>query len=516
VISSKAVSPQQGRVALLWEEGHQDFEVEAVTIVSPNLLTFQLVTGKERYFEMGTYIPPTDTTGVDDLRTAWAARPTNWKPLLLGNLNIDFRNPRTEREEIITDFLDEINVVDTSRRFIQHKGRRQGPGAWWTWRQRRGGRWYHSQPDYIMAREVDMKAFRSVGFCQPRFHDSDHRAVVANISRGRKGRLKKYRRSRQKFPLQLAPLGEQDGVTRLFGKLKEECKETDPKQRPWNDWISEETWWLIAHQAMFRRASRLCQMGGRQLHRQIGAALCNNWRDRTARVAESIVTKLAGGNVQEAFRHLKRWYRAASETQSKPCYHTMEHQTLERVDLYAWRQSPGDSLPLHLTPVEIDDDVPTDSKIRIVAGGLTNGRAGGASSMRAEHVKAWLWGVLEEEDPESQGNFVGHGDNWRLFVELVQAVWTHGIIPRQMLWSIVVLIPKGGGDYRGIGLFEPIWKVLERIMDRRLDTIELHDCLHGCRAHRGSGTGVIEAKLAQHIPQAEALLWGLPRPQEGL
>jgi len=59
---------------------------------------------------------------VDDLRTAWAARPTNCKPLLLGDLNIDFRSPRTEREEIIADFLDEINVFDTSHRFIQRKG----------------------------------------------------------------------------------------------------------------------------------------------------------------------------------------------------------------------------------------------------------------------------------------------------------------------------------------------------------------------------------------------------------
>ena len=40
VISSKAMRPQQGGVALLWEEGHQDFEVEAVTIASLNLLTF--------------------------------------------------------------------------------------------------------------------------------------------------------------------------------------------------------------------------------------------------------------------------------------------------------------------------------------------------------------------------------------------------------------------------------------------------------------------------------------------
>ncbi len=48
VISSKATSPHQGRVALMWEEGHEDFEVEAVTLISPNLLTFQLVTGEDK------------------------------------------------------------------------------------------------------------------------------------------------------------------------------------------------------------------------------------------------------------------------------------------------------------------------------------------------------------------------------------------------------------------------------------------------------------------------------------
>ena len=68
----------------------------------------------------------------------------------------------------------------------------------------------------------------------------------------------------------------------------------------------------------------------------------------------------------------------------------MERQTSERVDLYARRQSPGDPLPLHLAPAEIDDGVPTDSEIRIVAGGLTNSRAEGALGMCAEHVKAWL------------------------------------------------------------------------------------------------------------------------------
>jgi hypothetical protein len=86
---------------------------------------------------------------------------------------------------------------------------------------------------------------------------------------------------------------------------------------------------------------------------------------------------------------------------------------LEWVDLYARRESPGDPLPINVTPVVINHDVPTDGELRQVAGKLMNGRAVGASGMRAEHVKEWLHGVRREEDPEGHG-VDGAGDNWRL------------------------------------------------------------------------------------------------------
>jgi hypothetical protein len=73
------------------------------------------------------------------------------------------------------------------------------------------------------------------------------------------------------------------------------------------------------------------------------------------------------------------------------------------------------------------------------------------------------------------------------------------MIPHQLLWIIVVLIPKGGGDYRGIRLLEPIWKCIERVIDHQLDAIELHDSLHGCRSKHRTGTTTIEAKLAQQL-----------------
>jgi hypothetical protein len=47
IILSKATSHSQGGIALLWNEGHASFEVEAAKIITPNLLTFQLITGYE-------------------------------------------------------------------------------------------------------------------------------------------------------------------------------------------------------------------------------------------------------------------------------------------------------------------------------------------------------------------------------------------------------------------------------------------------------------------------------------
>jgi hypothetical protein len=105
VLLTKAPSKHQGGIALLWQPEHAGFEVEATKIMTPNLITFRLVTGDERYYVMGMYIPPNDTGGGDDLRAAWEACPTSISTL----------NTPDEREAAIADLLDEINLVDTSQ-----------------------------------------------------------------------------------------------------------------------------------------------------------------------------------------------------------------------------------------------------------------------------------------------------------------------------------------------------------------------------------------------------------------
>jgi hypothetical protein len=96
---------------------------------------------------MGVYIPPTDTMGVEDLRAAWEACPEGCMPLILGDLKINFGKPRDERDEVIHDLIDDVNLVNASRRYAPRRPRRQSTRARWTWRQKREGKLHYSQPD---------------------------------------------------------------------------------------------------------------------------------------------------------------------------------------------------------------------------------------------------------------------------------------------------------------------------------------------------------------------------------
>ncbi len=49
--------------------------------------------------------------------------------------------------------------------------------------------------------------------------------------------------------------------------------------------------------------------------------------------------------------------------------------------------------------------MPTDSEIRKVVGGLRNGQAGGATKMKANHIKVWL----EEIQREVKAAIKNHG-----------------------------------------------------------------------------------------------------------
>ena len=127
--------------------------------------------------------------------------------------------------------------------------------------------------------------------------------------------------------------------------------------------------------------------------------------------------------------------------------------------------------------------------------------------MQAEDLKGWLAearrGEKEREAATKDGGGGEHGElrtedeeNWEQVVELVQTAFRDGDLAEETTWQAVVLIPKGKGDYRGIGLVEVMWKVVAVILNCRFtSSITFHDALHGVRAGRGMGTATLKAKL---------------------
>ena len=68
-----------------------------------------------------------------------------------------------------------------------------------------------------------------------------------------------------------------------------------------------------------------------------------------------------------------------------------------------------------------------------------------------------------------------------------------------MLWMVFVLLLKGRGDFCGIGLLKPFWKVIEVLMNKRLKKNEFQDCLHGFLGGRGTSMATTEVKLTQQL-----------------
>ncbi len=130
----------------------------------------------------------------------------------------------------------------------------------------------------------------------------------------------------------------------------------------------------------------------------------------------------------------------------------------------------GVALPHNFLHFEISNNMPTDSEIRTVVRGLQNRQATRATGVRAKHLKGWLDKIQHNEkaareNPGRERADPGAVHKWGIFVELIQAIWERGGVPEQMSWMVIVLLPKGGCNFWGIGLLDPFWKVVEKIME---------------------------------------------------
>ena len=121
--------------------------------------------------------------------------------------------------------------------------------------------------------------------------------------------------------------------------------------------------------------------------------------------------------------------------------------------------------------------------------------------------------MAEDKEKENTATEEEGEDLWGKVVELTQTAFRDGNLAEEATWQTVVLIPKGKGEFWGIGLVEVICKFLTLILHRQLTTIKLHDILHGFLDGRGTGTATREAKLLQQL--AAMRQWMARGGQEG-
>ena len=113
---------------------------------------------------------------------------------------------------------------------------------------------------------------------------------------------------------------------------------------------------------------------------------------------------------KEAWRRLKGWYKAAVNRAPPPSRATLERITAERVDLYSYVPSLRENIPVTVRPVKLDDSVPMEENIEEAVKKLRRNRSGGASGMRAEHLKEWLAASKREKRAAEKGEGKTEGE----------------------------------------------------------------------------------------------------------
>ena len=108
-------------------------------------------------------------------------------------------------------------------------------------------------------------------------------------------------------------------------------------------------------------------------------------------------------------------------------------------------------------PAAVEDRIPEEAEVSQAVWGLKRGRSGGPLGMRVEDLKGWLRGASICTNP------VKH--QCQLLVRLIQKTFKDGVVPEEVAWETMVFLPKGRGEYWGIGFIEVVWKVSAAVVN---------------------------------------------------
>jgi hypothetical protein len=441
--------------------------------------------GQKRYSCVGGYIPTKDESIIESIGKAFDSLPKGQR-ILLGDLNVNINNPRNDCGLQVATIVADFGLEDLISHFHQKCNYREK----FTWWMRRGNSIIKVKCDYILGSERGL--FTKIAIRNPRHYSSDHYMVMGNIPSRPKRENTYYYRSRNSFPLKrnkITPLKKAD---KIFDEIKSFVEKDARTTRRWSSWISPETWKLVDIRAALRRHEKTQCAEGRKLLRKISKGIKADRKIRAQKAGESIEILLETGNLKGAWRSPQAWYKHASGKGSKPSRADLEATSAEFQAIYTQKTPTGDPIPIFVAPFEIDDNVPDEREIADTVRLLRWGKSPGPLGIRAEHLREWLNAAERENNPDP--------GRWNKMVELVQYAFETGELPTELPRSVLVLIPKGSGGCRGIGILEICLKVISKIMDFRMKQgIGFDDLINGFRAERGTSTANIEAKLQMQL-----------------
>ena len=88
VVATDAPSRHRGGIVLFYREG-AGFAVEEVRPYGPNVISFEVVTGRRRWYIIGCYFVPDDARTIERVVTAMSDQPRGTVLIVAGDLNTD-------------------------------------------------------------------------------------------------------------------------------------------------------------------------------------------------------------------------------------------------------------------------------------------------------------------------------------------------------------------------------------------------------------------------------------------
>ena len=104
---------------------------------------------------------------------------------------------------------------------------------------------------------------------------------------------------------------------------------------------------------------------------------------KVRRAGEEVNALVSNNQMREACNKTQQWYQEAKGHQYPPTSEQLYQTSTLRKNLYMHLPSEGESIPILIQPVSIDNRPPEVGEIAAAVGKLRSGRVGGTSGMKA-------------------------------------------------------------------------------------------------------------------------------------